>query len=66
MRACLEPRSVVRAVQRLDSNWHPLSMTIVEGVPNQETHPRIKALVTSSAVCERNSFWPPSKMVNTG
>ena len=41
---------MVRAVQRLDWNCRPLSVTIVEGVPNRETHPRIKALATSSAV----------------
>ena len=41
---------MVRAVQRLDWNCRPLSVTIVESVPNRETHPWIKALATSSAV----------------
>ena len=45
-----EPRSCVKRAQSVEMNWRPRSVVIVEGVPNRDIQPLMKAAATDSAV----------------
>ena len=57
----------MRLDRRWDSNWHPRSVTIVEGTPKRETQPLRKACATASAVMEvsKDGFRPACETVHT-
>ena len=50
MRARRDPSSDMSAFHRWDSNWRPLSVTIVEGMPKRATQPWTNVRATTSAV----------------
>ena len=50
-----------------DSNWRPLSVEMVEGVPKRAIQPEMRARATVSAVIwYRDGFRPTCEAVNAG
>ena len=49
------PSATMRSLQSPDSNWLPLLVVIVVGVPNLAIHPCKKARVTVSALTGKAS-----------
>ncbi len=45
-----ELRRCMRSSQSANSNWHPQSVVIVEGVPNRDIHPWTNTRATTSAI----------------
>ena len=56
MRFCTIPNWLHKPSHNFDSNWAPLSVVIVAGVPNRAIHPLKKALATVSALISTSSI----------
>ena len=52
VRTRFEPRKVISDCQRVDSNCHPRSVMIMDGMPKRAIHPLTKVCATVSAVID--------------